>query len=200
MTSTTSDFPPTASGSRQPKDERVNFQIDDLVLRRPEPQDAEALYRQKNDPEVANLLGGFSLGQSRADIVDWIERHRRMPNEALWVIAQAKDDQCLGHVGLYQIDHRVRSAEFAIMVGESSAQGKGIGKKVTRFVVRYGFEMLNLNRIQLSFLATNARARALYESLGFQHEGVQRQAQYKQGAYVDVVLMSLLRDEWAHAP
>lgn len=174
----------------------MNLSLEQVSLRRPELKDAEALYAQKNDPEVAAALGGFSLGYSRADIGAWIERHRGIANEALWTIADPSD-RCLGHVGLYRIDHRIRSAEFAIMIGDRESRGRGIGKAVTRLVVDYGFRMLNLNRVELSCLATNERARRLYAGLGFVVEGTLRQAQFKDGHYIDVVQMSVLAAEWA---
>lgn len=177
----------------------MNHRIDELVLRRPEPRDVEPLYQQKNDPEVAGLLGGFTLGYSRQDISDWIERHRKLADEVIWVIAEAESDRCLGHVGLYQIDGRVRSAEFAIMVGDKASWGRGIGKRVTRFAIRYGFSWLNLNRLQLSYLGTNLRAAKLYEGLGFKREGVLREAQYKDGRFIDVVVMSMMRSEYDDA-
>lgn len=170
--------------------------FDDFVLRKPEPKDVEALYAQKNDPDVASLLGGFSSGYARADLAGWIDFHRERRDEVLWVIADAKTDACLGHVGLYQIDHRVRSAEFAIMLGDKGVWGRGIGSRATRAAIRYGFRWLNLNRIQLTVLETNPRAIAIYRKLGFAQEGVMRQAQWKDGRYLDVIMMSLLREEF----
>jgi [ribosomal protein S5]-alanine N-acetyltransferase len=172
------------------------FQLDNVRLRKPESKDLEALYQQKNDPLVAQFLGGFSLGYSRADLADWLEFHRQQKNEMLWTIADLQSDACLGHVGLYKLDHRVRSAEFAILLGAKDRWGKGIGRDVTRFVVDYGFTMLNLNRIELSVLEHNSRARRLYQSLGFREEGLLRQAQYKEGQYLNLVLMALLREEY----
>jgi len=172
------------------------FKLESVILRKAEPEDLERLYSQKNDPEVADLLGGYSAGYSRKDIQDWMEFHRRREDEVLWIIADAKDNQCLGHVGLYKIDHRVRSAEFAIMIGDKSQWSRGLGSAVTRFVVGYGFQMLNLNRISLNVLKTNPRAIELYRKIGFQEEGLLRRAQFKHGNYVDVLLMSFLRDEY----
>lgn len=166
-----------------------------IVLRRPEPADAEALYRQKNDPAVVGQLEGFSPGMAMADVRDWIDRHRAARDEVLWIIADAETQACLGHVALYRIDHRVRTAEFGILLGEPAVWGRGIGRACTRFAVEYGFAELNLNRISLTVLATNERAAGLYRSLGFQDEGRLRQAQFRHGAYVDVLLMSILRDE-----
>lgn len=165
-------------------------------LRLPDARDLAALHAQKNDPEVALLLGGHSDGYSYEDIVAWLERHTGREDEIVWTIADRRSDACLGHVGLYQLDRRVRSADFGIMIGAKWAQGRGLGKEITRAVLRYGFETLNLNRIGLSVLSTNERARRLYRRLGFHVEGVLRQAQIKRGRYVDMVLMSLLEAEW----
>jgi ribosomal-protein-alanine N-acetyltransferase len=169
--------------------------LDGFLLRKPEPADVEALYRQKNDPEVGALLGGFTSGYSRRDLEGWVEHHRTHRSEVLWVIAESDGDRAVGHVGLYEIDHRIRTAEFAIMLGDKSVWGKGLGRACTAFVVRYGFEQLNLNRVSLQVLETNTRAQQLYKSLGFVEEGRLRQAQYKSGRYLDVLVMSILRTE-----
>lgn len=173
----------------------MHFDLGKVKLRKPEPSDVDALLVQKNDPEVAALLGGFTRGYARADLVSWVDAHNKARDEALYVIAD-RDDRCLGHVGLYKIDHRVRSAEFAIMLGDKSSWGQGIGKLATSFMVKFGFEDLQLHRIYLDVLDTNPRARALYEALGFVVEGRHKDAQFKAGRYIDVISMALLEDEW----
>lgn len=166
----------------------------DVLLRRPEPRDADALLVFKNDSEIVGLLGGFSKGYSRRDIDEWIERHRSTADEVVWTIARRSDDGCIGHAGLYLIDYRVGSAEFALLIGDPNERGKGLGRAVTEGVVEYAFRELNLRRIELSLLETNVRAHRLYRSVGFVDEGRLRSAQYRNGAYVDVLMMGLLRD------
>lgn len=175
------------------------FNFDNVILRPPEPCDAERLYEFKNDPEVAALLGGFHMGYTLAAITEWIEYHRKGKDEILWIIADSTNGACLGHVGLYKIDHRVRSAEFAIMVGAKDHWGKGLGRKVTTFIMNWGFTELNLHRMGLSVLATNERAIKLYVSLGFIEEGRLRAAQFKGGKYIDVIMMSMLENERKNA-
>lgn len=172
------------------------FRLHRVRLRKPETRDLEPLYQQKNDPEVAQCLGGFSHGYSRSDLADWLEYHRQQKNEVLWIIADIETDECLGHVGLYKLDYRIGSAEFAILLGAKDRWGQGLGREVTRFVLDYGFRMLNLNRIELNVLEHNERARRLYRSLKFREEGLLRQAQYKGGQYLNLVLMGLLREEY----
>lgn len=166
------------------------------MLRKAEAKDIDALYAFKNDPNIMSRLGGFHSGLSCDDIARWIDHHNSRTDEVLWVVADCTDDTCLGHAGLYKIDHRVRSAEFAILLGHQETWGKGLGRAITNHVIEYGFFQLNLNRISLSVLAQNERARRLYDSIGFAREGVLKSAQYKDGKYLDIVCYALLRDEY----
>ena len=167
----------------------------EFTLRRPEPRDAENLYKYQNDWEVTQLLGGFSKNRSMQDIYEWIEFHRTRTDEIVWVIAAKSDDTCLGHVGLYQIDHRVRSAEFAISIGNKDWWGKGLGGQIAQLVIRYGFRQLNLHRIHITVLATNLRSIRMCEKVGFKTEGCIRHGQFRDGQYVDVLIMGLLEEE-----
>lgn len=170
--------------------------IASIVLRKPEIKDMEALYLYKNDGSIMELLVGVSTGYSYNDIQKWIEYHQKKRDEVIWVIAKKEDDSCLGHVGFYNIDHRIGSAEFAILLGDKIRWGKGMGREISQATVTYGFNILNLNRIYLNVLKNNKRALKLYNAIGFKEEGLLRQAQYKNGMYLDIVVMSLLREEF----
>ena len=166
-----------------------------VVLRPFEPPDVAHLHRFRNDWQVTQYLTGFSSGYSRRNLEEWVKFHRNRDDEVLWAIAAKRSDRCIGHVGLYKIDLRVRKAEFAIIVGDSQWQGKGIGRKATEAMLDWGFRQLNLHKISLSVLASNKRAIKLYRNLGFRLEGTLRHEQFRDGKYVDVVLMSLLERE-----
>ena len=168
---------------------------DEFVLRRLEPKDIEQLYLYRNDSAIVASLGGFSAGYSVRDLEDWLQRHRSSATELLLCIAEPDTDICLGHVGLYNIDHRVRKAELAILVGDKQKHGRGLGKRVCQAVIDYARRQLNLRRIELSLLGSNDIASRLYASLGFVQEGVQTEAEFRDGQYVDVVLMAKMLDE-----
>ena len=170
----------------------MTLELAEVLLRKPEPHDAPALYQFKNDADVVAALGGFSTGYALADIERWIEFHRTKDDEVLWTIAARSDDKCIGHAGLYNIDYRIRKAEFAILIGDSAWRGKGLGKSVSEAVIRFGFDELNLRRIELTLIAGNQAALSLYQSLGFEQEGVMRDAQFRGGKYCDVLMMALL--------
>jgi RimJ/RimL family protein N-acetyltransferase len=83
------------------------------------------------------------------------------------------------------------------MIGEVSRQNRGYGTEAVRLLVRYGFEILNLNRIGLSVFANNLRAIRTYQKAGFVHEGCLRQARFHGGRYEDEYRFAILREEWS---
>ncbi len=60
----------------------------------------------------------------------------------------------------------------------------------------FGFRELNLHRIYMTQLATNHTSAALERAFGFKEEGRLRDAQYKNGQYVDVMVLGVLRHEF----
>ncbi len=63
-------------------------------------------------------------------------------------------------------------------------------------LLRHAFNTLNLNRVGLRVYETNPRAIQSYRKAGFVEEGRLRQEEYRNGEYIDVICMSILRSEW----
>jgi RimJ/RimL family protein N-acetyltransferase len=64
-----------------------------------------------------------------------------------------------------------------------------------RTACRVAFDVMNLNRVDLTVYDWNPRAIRVYEKVGFQHEGVLRDASFKAGRWNNHVFMSILRGE-----
>jgi len=92
------------------------------------------------------------------------------------------------------------TAFYGIIIGDKSRWGQGYGTAATREAVRIGFEEMGLERIWLEVSSLNPRAVRCYEKVGFRHEGVLRRARLKRGAWIDVIIMGLLREEWEAQP
>lgn len=65
-----------------------------------------------------------------------------------------------------------------------------------RAMLGYGFEKMELNRIQAIIDSENTRSIRLVQRLGFKKEGVLRQNSYFNGQFRDDVIFSLLKKEW----
>jgi ribosomal-protein-serine acetyltransferase len=61
--------------------------------------------------------------------------------------------------------------------------------------IEYCFRQLGLNRIELKCAATNFASMRVAERLGFSREGVLRQAEFLDGAFVDHHVYGLLRSD-----
>lgn len=65
-----------------------------------------------------------------------------------------------------------------------------------QLLVKYGFETLNMHRIWLRVFEENKGAIHSYEKVGFVHEGMMRDLDYKNGKYHNILIMSVLRQEY----
>lgn len=169
-----------------------------LRLRPPERGDLPQFVAWLNDPEVRQGLLIY-LPLSMAQEEAWFENVlKRPPEEHPLVIEIRQGDgwRMIGNCGVHLIDWKNRSAELGIFIGEKSLWDQGYGTEAMRLLLRHGFETLNLNRLALEVFETNPRAMRSYEKAGFVLEGRKRQAMYKNGRYMDVLLMSVLRSEW----
>ena len=114
-----------------------------------------------------------------------------------FVICMLEDSRPIGTMGLFAIDYVNGNAGIGISIGEKELWGQGLGTDGMNAVIDFGFGMLRLERLWLEVYDFNKRARRSYDKCGFVLEGVERHGVYKQGRFIDVELMSMLRDEWA---
>ena len=169
-----------------------------VTLRELDRSDLPLINRWRNDPCLVAMLGGSFRHVCMAVDEKWYDHY--MANRAgnVRLAITLGNGSTVGAVYLVSIDWLNRDAEFAIWIGAAASRGMRIGEAATRLMLAHAFADLNLNRVHLSVLAHNERAIRLYRRVGFVEEGVQRQAVFKGGAYRDLVLMAMVRDQ--HRP
>lgn len=167
-------------------------------LRELERKDFAAISRWNKDMELIALLGAPYRYINYDVDVKWFENYVDNCNSAIrCVIVEDVCDEILGLVSLTRIDFFNQCAEFHIMIGEKSNQGKGIGTFAVKKMIDHAFYNMNLQRVEVSVMESNDRARHLYEKCGFIYEGRKRKANYKNGEYSDMLLYAILRDEYS---
>ena len=87
------------------------------------------------------------------------------------------------------------SAAIAIAVHPDS-HGKGVGKSLMSEALNQADNWLNLVRVELEVHSDNLSAVSLYEKVGFEVEGTKRLSTFKNGRYIDMLLMSRLHPEY----
>lgn len=143
-------------------------------------------------------LGGTRFINSEVDNV-WYERYLNMRSNSVRCAIVDENDVILGCVYLLNIDSINLCDDLHIMIGNEDYRGKGIGTFAVSSMVNHAFFNLNLRRLQLEVLEYNIAARSLYKKIGFIEEGKKRKAVFKNGQYVDEIIMGLLRDDYVVA-
>ncbi len=164
-----------------------------VYLRYLEPADIDEFFT--TDPEIRRLTG-TQRPFARRQIADYIERIAQDPSRVQFGVFLQKTDQLIGDVAIKDMDNsRNCCGSFRIAI-DIQWTGQGYGTEAMNLMLDYGFGMLNLHGIQLDVYTINERAIHVYEKAGFKKEGVLRQAWRFEHGYYDVVIMSMLEDEY----
>ncbi len=170
-----------------------------LVLRGIEKTDLTDRQRWLNDPEIIVFftnLGAIPLPYEK--LGEWYD-HVIHSDRELHFSVFLPDGTHIGGAQLKALDWKNRSVEFGMFIGEKSHWGKGYGTEITRLLVGYAFQRLNLHRVWLRVDPENIGAIRCYQKAGFQQEGVFHDEVFRGGRYHDSLLMRILEDEWRSA-
>ncbi|MDN4078984.1 GNAT family protein [Paenibacillus polymyxa] len=158
-------------------------------------EDTELYYNTLFHQEVRRLTG-TQRSFTKEQIARYIEAKGQDSSSLLLLIALQEDDRVIGDIALQDMDSLNRSANIRIAINEQGNQGKGYGTEALVLMLGYGFGICNLHRIELNVFDFNEQAIRCYEKVGFQREGVQRDALYYNHQYHDSILMSMLQHEY----
>lgn len=138
--------------------------------------------------------------RSEASLAQWLQGRQKEKNAFLFAVRPLDENTLIGYVELEGIlwSHQVGWASIAI--GDPSHWGQGYGTEAMQLLLAFAFDELNLHRVQLTVFSYNRRAIALYEKLGFRHEGTYREFMQRDGRRYDMLLYGLLRSEWDRGP
>jgi RimJ/RimL family protein N-acetyltransferase len=103
----------------------------------------------------------------------------------------------IGRIQISRIDPEYDSLDITrIYIAEDRHRRNGLGEEAMRLILEYCFIQLHMERVTLDYVEGNHPAEALYRKLGFKEEGVARHGGKKNGMYLDLHMMSLLRIEY----
>jgi spore coat polysaccharide biosynthesis protein SpsF (cytidylyltransferase family) len=145
-----------------------------------------------NDPEVTRYLVSGSFPTTMEDLHAFIDQ-ANAPGRVTFAIHRKDERRHVGNVKLDHIDWISRRCDLGILIGDKASWGMGLGTEATALATRYAFERLGMERVTLGVLAENAAALRVYEKLGYAVEGRRERDQYKDGRWLDTVLMAASR-------
>jgi len=174
------------------------------VLRPFTPADVEAMGPILADPDVIRLTGSAHTSAEVAEMAGrpelddrtrtWYATRADQPDRLDLALVDRASDACVGEAVINEWSPEDRSANLRILIGPAG-RDRGLGTEAVRLLVDHAFAATDLQRISLEVLASNPRARRVYERVGFVAEGRLRAASRFDGEPVDVIVMALLRTD-----
>jgi [ribosomal protein S5]-alanine N-acetyltransferase len=164
-----------------------------IYVRPIEMSDADGAYPSwLNDPEVCRYNSHGESLYTREMAKSYIKSVMDNPNTAVFAICLREDDRHVGNIALQQISPKNRNAELAILIGDPSVYGQGIGYEAGKLLVEYAFGTLKLHRIYCGTHAENIAMQKLALKLGMREEGRRCEALWKNGIFADIVEYGLI--------
>jgi ribosomal-protein-serine acetyltransferase len=136
----------------------------------------------------------------------WVDGTRTIDDQRRWLESVVHDERTLdgcgifvrgryaGGVGLRWDPFEVKG-EIGYWIA-AAEEGRGLVTGAVRALIGVGFGDLGLHRIEIRAGVENTRSRAIPERLGFVREGIERGGERGANGFYDLVVYSILEDEW----
>lgn len=134
--------------------------------------------------------------QSIESIQSFVQSQLDSENSILFAITLAEDGRHIGNIKLGSINSHHSHADISYFIGDKAMWNKGIATTAINLVCGYGFNKLNLHRIEAGAYAAATGSQRAIEKNGFTKEAVFRKQVLFNGGYMDVYRYGLLVDEY----
>ena len=168
-----------------------------LVLRKMTLDDAGAVFAYASDPEVTRYVlweTHRSVEDSRA-FLGLTERKYEGGGEPDWGMVYKGDGRFVGTCGFVGWSREHARAELGYVLNRRY-WGRGLVHEAVRVMIAFGFEKMDLNRVEARCVAENTASARVMERAGMTYEGTLRQREFLKGAYRDMKLYAILRGEY----
>lgn len=174
------------------------IRLDDIVLRDLMLKDKELYFEMMRDEEVVQYLSDEdvpeSIEETEKEIKFWGGLFYRKQS-IFWAIADSKSDEFMGTIGYNSWNVYNGRAEISYDLMRKYWR-KGIMSKALHNSIIFGFKKMQLQRIEARTMPGNIPSQKILEKLGFKKEGVLRNYRIIRGKPEDVVMYSLIREDY----
>jgi RimJ/RimL family protein N-acetyltransferase len=170
-----------------------------VYLRALDVEDYSLINKWHNDDEIQSLTGGNRYYVSSTMEKRWVEE-KALDNskDVYWAICLRETDEMIGYMSINKIDWRNRKVDWGgIVVGDGTNRGKGFALEAAYLMMEYVFCELGLHRLSGHWLEEHTASILMGKKLGFRQEALLRDSVYKNGAFHNEVIMSILESEFA---
>jgi ribosomal-protein-alanine N-acetyltransferase len=169
---------------------------DNLTLRAFREEDLGFLYRLDSDPEALGAFEWFGFSDVRTRRRRWEQDGFIGPESTALAVVTA-DGTVIG-IASWKAVSRGGSAGVCFEIGLAllpEYRGQGLGAAAQRLLVDHLFRFTTVHRLEAGTDVDNVAEQRALERIGFTREGLMREVAFRDGAWRDIVIYALLRDD-----
>lgn len=175
----------------------MQIETDSIRLRPLQEDDADPIADAcAADPDIAEWVMRLDAASKSAAAI-WIGERQVAEQRGEQVVRAVVDpvaDRFLGAIWLGRFDREAKRAELAYWTVPAE-RGRGVATAAVRLMSSFGFQELNLLRVQILAAVENPASERVAVKAGYTREGVLRSYRRIAGKHTDLVMYSLLRQE-----
>ncbi|MGN7408712.1 GNAT family N-acetyltransferase [Sporosarcina sp. SAFN-010] len=172
------------------------IETDRLILREVIKEDSNDMFAYLSDKDVVKHMG-LDPFQTEKDVLEEIEWYQKIFKDSTgirWGIAHKDNGRVIGSCGFLNMQPKHSRTEIGYELSKEY-WGKGIASEALEAVVKYGFQHLQLERIEALIEPANFASLKLLEKKGFEKEGLLRHYEFTCGKFDDLYMYSILKGD-----
>jgi ribosomal-protein-alanine N-acetyltransferase len=168
-----------------------------LILKGISPDDMKYIFENLTKPKIKKILGHRSEEEYRKEELKHKNGYSSYNRSfILFLLVDKESNNVIGRCGLHNWNIEHKRAEIGYIMEVDSFKRKGLMTEAINAIIDYGFNKMNLNRIEALVGIENAPSLRLMEKYNFKREGVLRQHCHNSNQFEDSVLFSKLYCEY----
>ncbi|MED3574691.1 GNAT family protein [Cytobacillus praedii] len=171
------------------------LETDRLLLREIRLSDAPNMYSYFSKDEVTKYynLESFTSEKQAEDLIHRFHQRYSERKQIRWAITLKEKDQLIGTCGFHAVEEKHRKVEIGYELHPDFWR-QGIMTEVIEAIIQYGFNHMQLNRIEAFYDPRNESSGRVLEKNGFEVEGVLKKRYFENGKFVDAAISAILNE------
>lgn len=162
------------------------IKTDRLLLRRFTDSDIDHVFKGLSHPEVTRYYGvSYNSLEATKLQLKFFSDLLKNGTGIWWAICSLDSKVFFGAAGLNSLNKEHKKAEIGFWL-MPEFWGKGIINEAIPFILEYGFDKLNLHRIEAIIETENVNSKKIMAKLGFEHEGTMKECELKNGKFISL--------------